>query len=295
MIEFELALAANKWFAYRFMTPMQATELFAEKYAEEFPDTWSRTWDYKEAELKRALPKDGLRAPGELAAMWRARQMADALGMKYEVFLGIAMRFFEVRTYRRPPRPNQMYGEKVKDHLMAFARREWVKRLEGGLDRYSSYPAYRNEVFLGLPAQIDHHEFVLRAIRGFHTYPDGISTLHFRLRLIPLKNLEGEFDAAHIDEARRLAASRSNAPVALLTEEQMRPACFGLLSISGADGTDCGRCPIREACKQECDIVDEVLVRKYGCVHPHDESRRKRTRERVRRHRARKRGAAAGT
>ena len=293
LIVSETALVGSKWFDYRFMTPLEATELFAQEYAEAFRNSWRRTQDYREAELKRALPKDGLKAKGELTSMWRARQIADAVGMKYDVFLITVMHFFEVRSYRRPPRPNQIYGEKIREPLISVALREWSKRQEeAGLYTYSTSPAYKNEVFLGLPAQLDHREFVLRAIRKSHSYADAIAKLHFKLRLIPLEIVEAKFDAGHVDEARRLASSTSSSPTIRLSAEQLRPGCFGLPRASEAGDADCVRCPMKLECQQDCDVVRDMVAKKFGTENPYESRRRKQNRERVSRHRAKKRLAA---
>jgi hypothetical protein len=88
--ERERDLYGQKWFDYRFLSPMAATARFYVLYQDVYRWKYATTIDSLEAEKKTGVSRKGTR--GELTSLWRARQFADELGVTYEVFLEAAFK-----------------------------------------------------------------------------------------------------------------------------------------------------------------------------------------------------------
>ncbi len=79
-IKDEVLLQSMKWFDYRFLSASEATELFAKAYVEIFKKCWATYQDRDESVQKQPLKplKSDLT---EYNSLWRARQVADGLGL----------------------------------------------------------------------------------------------------------------------------------------------------------------------------------------------------------------------
>jgi hypothetical protein len=87
-LRIERDLNRQKWFDYRFMSPIEATLQFRKLFQEVYRRKYSINIDSEEAERKTGVAKKLSRA--DLTSFWRARQFADGLGVTYEVFLEAA-------------------------------------------------------------------------------------------------------------------------------------------------------------------------------------------------------------
>ena len=62
----------------------------------------------------------------ETLGLWKARQVADEIGMPYDLYIGAIMRFLiQGNIWQRIPRPVHLYSNKVKE----FIAEEWVNML----------------------------------------------------------------------------------------------------------------------------------------------------------------------
>src|SRR5690348_14877843 len=80
----ERELMQTKWFDYRFMSPLDATELFVREYTEAYRNKWATNFDTVEAEKKIPIRGGAWRSNrSEFISCWRARQFVDCLGVPY--------------------------------------------------------------------------------------------------------------------------------------------------------------------------------------------------------------------
>lgn len=169
-IDVEMDLFQSKWFDYRFMTPLQATRVYIQKYDDVFRHHYAKTIDSEAAKHVRTVSIegifDGLKAPEssthkkaktQFTACWFGRQLADAMGMPYDTFINLA---FEVRLkyWNRAylPQPQHLYSEMVEERAGA----RWKELQEGRLYT-SDHPAYIGENYQNLPVQNDYHEWLI--------------------------------------------------------------------------------------------------------------------------------------
>ncbi len=105
----EDVLMISKWPAYRFMTPLAATKLFAAEYAKAYKNCLHVNFGALEAQNSKAGENIDFSSPNTRATqMWIARQNADRIGAAYPDFLEFCFDFAALRKRRYPPQPNQL-------------------------------------------------------------------------------------------------------------------------------------------------------------------------------------------
>jgi len=163
--KFELGLFQSKWFDYRFLHPVEASALYAEIFGTIYRRFYAQTVDAESAayitvpSAKRFLFANQY-IERKMIGIWRGRQVADFLGIPYDVYINAAMenrlRFWKQRSL---PQPQQLYSEIIVDKMPDV----WKQRQEAKL-YYSSHSNYRNEFYKGYPWQNDHHEWLFHTV-----------------------------------------------------------------------------------------------------------------------------------
>lgn len=249
----EPELQETKWFAYRFMSPFQATRAFALAYDKHYKRAFARHFD--RSVKVRPVNWAEFGTPCQLMTqLWVARQNADRLCMPYDDYL----EFFDEFTMRRPrkqlPRPNQIEGSAVAKltwpaKLAAFqSERAWhqLVRLEA--------PQLHVENFREHPAQIAFRAWAMDVVRmAERTFKQAMEQLAFRQRVLPpeafLPVIE---DDVHRDFMERLEADCEHGRIfpqqgTTLSFVSFWPSCFALVAPSA--GT-CAKCPFQQDCRK---------------------------------------------
>ncbi|GJE78253.1 hypothetical protein [Methylorubrum suomiense] len=279
-----------KWFDYRFISAVQATELFYETYIHLYREAFRRNFDAGTATLKRAVPARGLWGnPGEFSAAWRARQVADGFGMPYDFFIRECMEAAFRRGITRVPRPNQLYNLLSMPHL----QERWEERRRA-LPLFSELPQYRVGAFCGLPAQIEHQQWVIDSLKARHARPFAIAQACFVDRLFTFDRAKAEFDPYVVEQMLSEAAGMKADPPPALRATNFLPSCFGLPHACSPSISPCIECHVREECRTAEAKVREKVAQRYGNEKPRDEEKLALNRERVARHRAKKALARTG-
>ena len=129
----ERLLMETKWFDYRFMSPIDATELFVKCYVSAYRRKWATNFASGEESKKLATRHGNWRSnQTEFTCFWRARQFADELGVPYDLFCDHALEVLLRKGYARPARPNQLYSEKNIQIIAEHVREAW--REQGATD-----------------------------------------------------------------------------------------------------------------------------------------------------------------
>lgn len=170
-LAFEADLMALKWFDYRHMTPLQATRLYIQAYT----DAYSRfVREVQDIELARVISPTNIdsifrklalgsgpkftNGKSQLKSAWHGRQVADLLGVPYDVYVNKAMEL-RLRYWNRAqlPQMRHLYGEMIIDRMPG----EWFE-LQGASLYLSDHPAYLVQNYCGTQAQNDYHEWLFR-------------------------------------------------------------------------------------------------------------------------------------
>lgn len=158
--ENEADLRLTRWFDYRFMTPAEATSLFAAEYRHAYIEAFKRTRDIRKAHEIRPFSPEDIFASKELSAMWQARQAADEIGCKYDFYLRFAFLRFEHRGWRFFPRANHLSAEE----LVLDARDAWFVECRASL-QVARLPLYRADAYDALPEQREYYEWLCGQVK----------------------------------------------------------------------------------------------------------------------------------
>jgi hypothetical protein len=187
----EPALQFAKWFDYRFLNPVQATYLFAHEYRKAFRDAFAANFDTARAPYVKCFKHADLFQcnPQIVTGVWRARQVADAMGMPYGVYLSLAFKW-NLRYWKRHtmPRPQNLYSDLVTDR----AAIDWAE-LQTTRLYYSELPYYRNEAYCGHRSQNDHHEWLISQAFKRDNAPRALARL-VQEDLLPREKVMGRLD-----------------------------------------------------------------------------------------------------
>lgn len=159
-LKLELNLFSSKWFDYRFMHPVHATYRYAADYDRAFRQMYAANFDRRASEFYRIFKTDDIfaaRTPW-LTGLWKGRQVADALGMPYPIYLSMA--FDRVTRYWKqafPPQPGHVNPQNEGD--VAELAEKWTAHQAANLI-HGTHPLFHNDNYTGAPAQNAHHEWL---------------------------------------------------------------------------------------------------------------------------------------
>lgn len=291
-LSLEQDLQETKWFAYRFMSPLQATRKFALAYQKYYESAFAAHFD-RNAKPRAVNWTEFCKPCRSMTQLWVGRQNADRLGVPYESYLEFFDGFNMDRTRKHLPRPNQIEGsaaaKAVWPSLLAkfLKDRAWIQlvRLE--------QPQLHVGNFKGLAAQIAFREWALDVVRtSSTTFAQALEQLAFCRGLLPPEAFSSLWDKELYDDAvHRLSEDCrhgriTTAQAVSLPNAAYWPACFGLNDKSH-NGTSCKSCPFQNDCRKVCDRVSQDLAEDHSRPDA-DAVKRKLNRERQARHREKK-------
>ncbi|GAB1715044.1 MAG: hypothetical protein NTAFB05_00860 [Nitrobacter sp.] len=291
----ERGLMRTKWFDYRFMSPLTATDEFVRNYVAVYQRKWDTNFSTEEASHKLAIRGGYWRSSQtEFISFWRARQFADELGVPYGLFCNHALEFLLRKGYTRPARPNQLYAEKNKQAIAEHVMEAWREHCFDLEFMTSKLPHYHLKNFRSQPAQHAHQDWVVEQIRARHMRIGAIVKACLEDNVLPAARALFEFGPARFERAREEAANMAQ-PIAIPTPvdmNELRPSCFGILHAYDGAASACEACMFSGHCKSVTDTLSTHIVGHFGGDDPVLARKRIKTRKRVNDHRARKRAAA---
>ncbi len=290
----------SKWFAYRFMSPLQATTLFADLYREAFKRYVRTHRDINDANDAKGLGSRIFGGPNRsLTEVWNARQRADELGLPYNLLFEFSFDFAGRRTRKRAPRPGQLFDSGEAGIAWPLELEKWIMDpLHQEVQRLSM-PQYRHENYRSYPVQTEFHDYILACLEervgawGPKLAHHCISRRHLpvrkAIRLVPKGARETAF--RHLREELEFAIGQ-NESAERLPDVAIAPACFGLPFAFEETSSECKSCPLSRQCHAAVRTVSDHMHDRFGTLSPLERSRKESTTEttrlRVQRFRARK-------
>lgn len=294
----ESELVRTKWFEYRFISPMQATLLFRKAYEEVFKRAFRTYVDVERAgEVVGSSRLAVDTNPRERTQLWKARQRADEVGMRYEEYIELSFDFAMRRERKNFPRPNQLHHSgDAHEPWLALRDRVWEEHLRDGIVRVGNVPAYRIENYTGLEAQDAYRHFVVDRVRSV-SIPIHRAIQHYSIEMsqVPAEAFNGivsdeqfeaqkqrAFDDARIDDVAAL-------PIPEHGPEALWPSCFGLPYAADSSKAACSGCPLIGKCQTTAEGILKKVVEQTGSRAPMADRKREQARVRKQRQRMRER------
>lgn len=181
----DLQLFTAKWFDYRHMTAYDATAHYMECYAQVYRRLYRREVDKDRAEhlkldtmpilYSRIVNGDDklTELKRRLTSYWRGRQVADALGMPYEIYIEEAitarLRYWNQRYL---PKPGHLYD----DHVIDAVQKRW-EEIQEAIFMTADHPAYLNQNYVGAAQQNDYHEWLFAQLGRRNDDPERYADL----------------------------------------------------------------------------------------------------------------------
>lgn len=197
---FDLELYKSKWFDYRFMTPLQATRAYIDQWGAIYRRIYAREFDRQTAEyikpldwdhIRRRLTQGDKKTSAHLAftGCWRGRQIADALGMPYEIYIDLALTYRMRRwKQRHMPQPHHLYHEFDVEKV----QNRWIELQSSSL-YLAEHPAYMVQNYQGVESQNDYHEWLF-AQAGKRSNPPELIARFIDEDRLPLDKVRARFD-----------------------------------------------------------------------------------------------------
>ncbi|MES5099256.1 hypothetical protein ABUK73_13585 [Agrobacterium sp. BA1120] len=282
--------AHTKWYAYRFMSALEATKLFADLYRAAFKRYVRTHRDMSDADAANGLGTRIFGSPNSsLTELWNARQRADELGLPYNLLMDFSFDFAGRRTRKRAPRPGQLFDSGKAGIAWPIELEKWIgDPLHLEVQRLSM-PQYQRENYRSLPVQDEFHDYILSSINervgawGPRLAHHCLSRRHLPIskainlvpkaaRKITVRYLRGELELDYEQNGRNDR----------LPDIALAPACFGLPFAKCVTSPVCVECPLANLCSSAVRAVSDHMHGSYGALSPIGHSRRQNTNEKTR-------------
>lgn len=205
LLQKEAGLYRTKWFDYRRMHPTKATYLFAHEFNRAYQGFMVATHD-QSGRYMRAFKQMDILEARERLSVWRLRQLADSLGMRYDFFLNKAFRWHSHDGWflkkldkggRAAPRPAHIGAnpELITDVMMAWEE-ECAARIQFPKDT-----RYKVENFFGHVDQLDWETYLVGQIKTRRHPQYALHAALYVERTLRIERAVQEFDERVVHSA----------------------------------------------------------------------------------------------
>lgn len=281
----EADLDGMAYLPYRYMTPYERTEHFWQAYRTMYIERYQRRHGRPPGPKSPGIAGLGRRS---FRAVWRARQIADAMGAPYEHFLRVHFDRADAVGTKHLPAPNQLCSVEMQertsqaiDELVESGR---IDPLAPGFDSrfYAvNYVGDRQQDAMldKIQAQIDR--------LGSTSKSQKLARYMTVLQVISEAEAERRFGPEVVASAKEQRGGFvSSAPIALDALVSSDPSCFGC---HRQGHTICTQCPAAERCKAHVQEIEKGVVDRFGVADVPGQRKREGNRRRKRRQRERER------
>ncbi|UXT51656.1 hypothetical protein FY136_20650 [Agrobacterium tumefaciens] len=289
----ESQLMMQRWFDYRFMSPLDATLLFGRNYIAGLRRHVRRHIDVGLSERVSGI-KNG--APTARAAwfthLWRARARTDAIFVPYDLLIDFAFDFSSRRKRFWNMLPHQLHAsEKNAEAWWAVFDEKVEDLLPLRMKSVAEIPHYRIENDLDLPPQRHFRNLMLSEMKHENRpLSDQIAervfikrhlTLGQALSLAPANANQRDLE----QKARSVAGDSAweIPPITKLDGADLLPSCFAIAETIDVSRAPCDTCALATRCKEAAVDAIDLTIQIAGSASPVLEADRKRSRLNTRR------------
>lgn len=291
----ENLLMISKWPAYRFMTPLAATKLFAVEYAKAYKNSLRTNVDVVVAQNSKAGEDIDFASPNTRATrMWKARQDADRVGASYPEFLEFCFNFATRRQRRQLPQPNQLMGgpETARSAWHELFAKFWTQdRKRIAINRMPFLAQFQIPEGRHLPAREAFQSQLLDVFADGTNLGTLVGSFVVTRGYLDQEDLLGSFPSATIADAieRETASTTWTRESDLTDQVDLYQSCHSLPGVIAATEDLCSTCPTLGSCAQLRQVAENFVFRRTGTIDPRRDHQLAMNRKNVREHRARKR------
>ena len=285
VLQQEPSLQEMAWVEYRYMEPLERTELFTRLYFEVYVEVTRKHFPKQDADKKQPVDHDYVRNDlGVMNALWAARAAADALGVPYDVYLRRVMEQAVISAkWDQQPRPNQLYGKLAGPVVRDAVDLDLLMdRLYGpGWDSRFKAIAYRAD-----PVQDAALALMVQVVNASEEPAQVLAEYLCDRQVVTEPKAIDLFGAALVAAAKALSVQQ---PVQEPHPTKRHyPSCLGLPDPS--EDSPCARCPVIQGCVLLAREVRQDLIETTGTDDPRGAWRRHKAKLRQRRFRDSQKG-----
>jgi hypothetical protein len=150
---------------------------------------------------------------------------------------------------------------------------------------YSSLPQYREESFMGLPAQVAHRAWVIEQIKKRSNR--ALAEACYALRILPKEQATAAFGDGRMAMARAIVVEDAipAVPHAAAKARDSLPSCAMLPGAMEIGSPECSKCKMASICARGGELVLQTVTKTTGVSDPVESRRLAAQRERTRKHR----------
>jgi hypothetical protein len=284
LLKNERDLITTKWFDYRFLSPLDATQYFIDQYHKSYRKAWAKNFDSIESERRHGLQPGRLpTGKGVLTSVWTARQFADSLGAPYGLFLDEAFQLW-LDAGHRLPCPNQLYAKKWKASIGLKVHAKMKEFLESKIC-YSNAPQYSLKAPVETSLRDEHVIWCMEQLKVSGA-AGRIGRFVYGLHLVPEALAVTVFGAERVEEGRLENLRHPGIEEAIPDDLQFLPSCALLPQAFDAGAEQCLKCHFSDRCGMAKPNLMALINDTYGHEDPKLAQKREKNRLRVAKHRS---------
>ncbi|MDR2310444.1 MAG: hypothetical protein LBE54_05570 [Brucellaceae bacterium] len=299
----ESALMMNRWFDYRFTSPLSLTLQFGKIYQEKLRAHLRRHEDVAKSNTVYGTKTYTPAEPAAwFTALWKARQRADEFFLPYEAYIEFSFDFSSRRKRYWTMLPSQLHpSAKNKEAWLECFDEFYNDRAPALIRGAGAIAQYRLENDLSLPAQNQFREVMLSVLENSpRLMSEKIAERVHAKRHIDLESALTLVKKDDRENVEKDALSSFNdgfwpaEPKQKLDAVNLLPSCFGVFETINAKASPCSKCPVAKQCQTFGQKAMKETERLTGFSSPAWESEKKRNRMNTANHRKRKEDALSG-
>lgn len=202
----------TRWWDYRRMAPGHSFMLFTHLYYRAFRSAARKVLAMKArdarlsnlcgaSEVQYKADEVWDRNKAHITGLWKSMLLCDALGMPYDHFCRLACEAAIETGWRRLPKPNHLYSDKIGGHVWD----KWIALCEERLF-IPTHPIFLVENYVGTQIQDEYRKWILAQIATRKNPVPALSQVLYSRPQLELGFVQGHFPQNVIDRARLLAA-----------------------------------------------------------------------------------------
>jgi hypothetical protein len=168
----ELRLMSVKWFDYRIMHPVVATYKYAHEYIRVYQRYYKMTIDCERGNFVKGFKGGDAWLSNQAGGFIKGRQIADSLGMPYDLFISMAFNFLYIKKWKHLPRPCHLYAEDTIQHI----EERWHEHSRQ-IMTLSKDPYFKNFENIETPEMMAHQEWINRYLNRSRVRDSAIECL----------------------------------------------------------------------------------------------------------------------